>query len=134
MFLCTKNAIAALNSILLQRAPKGKPEPRRSLRNNGSEELAEAKPKRVVKKRNSFGNRPEKNDSLWQEHEPMIQKLSSQNNLEKDFIENERCTKENIDAVVSPAFASKIDRSWFFKNCTEFDPLYYVPQIGDIVL
>jgi hypothetical protein len=56
--------------------------------------------------------------------------------LPQDESVGERKTARNVGGWQKPAFATLVDRTWIAKNCggSNFDPSFYVPQVGDLVL
>ena len=136
-----KSATSLLNAVLVERAPKDPPPPRRSKRSSVAEDDLEPetpakKPAEPKKKQ------PAEDSPVGDEYSgvAVVPVVSSTVEVEES---NERSTRQgrkrsvrNVGGWVSEQFSSKIDREWLSLDTPPnlFDLSRYVPQVGDLVL
>jgi len=124
-----------LNAVLLERAPKDPPPPRRSKR--GSEETEPQTPKKKAKTK--AASKKASHDSNASRNLPSSLELSQEDEEPSENGQAGLKRKRNVRNVggwISPNLAQELDRSWLNGDCppANFDLSTYVPQIGDTVL
>ena len=130
--LLSQNAISLLNTVLLERAPKDPPPPRRSKRAPVESPSPTPAPKGKERSQefeadNSRPSNFETTVSFSQEEETDSPDATSQSKRKR--------VVRNVGGWISPEFANEVDRSWLSGNsASSFDVSTYVPQVGDSVL
>ena len=141
---CVQTSTSLLNSVLLERAPKDPPPPRRSTRAAIEPEKEASTPK---KKGRPFGKKmdektidstsaegwsPASSSSLPIETDPL--QSSSPPKQQQEQGAKRRRLSRNVGGWISPNLAQVLDRKWLERDSDKFDLSAYVPQVGETVL
>ena len=138
-----KDAMTVLNTVLMERAPKDPPPPRRSKR-SGEGDVEPQSPKKKKGKKskeestshpNAVSDHSMSNTALPKEE---IQSSASPS-AETDRKTKKKPKAKNVGGWVSPEFAARLDRQWLSQYqplCTgnKFHLDQYIPQVGDVIL
>jgi hypothetical protein len=146
LYCSSQDAVQDLNYLLVERAPRDPPPPRRGNRKRQAEDepLPTKKKARIeVASPGSDAGGPSKDKGGWQNLAAAI--AAEPSKMSQTAIEDAKSSKgptkgrkktRNIGGWVDPNFSKEIRRSWLQidKYESSFDLSRYSPQIGDIVL
>lgn len=123
--------------MLLSRAPNSRPAFRRSTRLT-SDETRVLKPKKRSNNQITSLSQTTSSDHAdsWQGNDATLEVIGLPE-INESANSSKRRMSRNVGGWITPSFSSKIDRIWLSKNDNSglnFDPSFYVPQIGDTVL